>query len=265
MKIKNLEPQKYKRFFAFGCSFTEYKWPTWADFIGKDIEFYENWGLNGRGNHFIFNSIIECDAKNHFTKDDLVIVMWSKIYREDRYHKNNWLVATENQMVDNYGKDWVNKFAGDERGNLIRDLAMVKAIQDFLNSRSCDWANLLWAPIVNLKPSSIDIVRFGFNKQQAIKYWADLADNLIDKNSSVDKFICPDVVNTYRDIFVNFEKSMYGAGLHKEQAGDPHPLPKDHLYYLNYLWPNNTLSESSKKLAHWDLSKVYDRKKINRL
>ena len=28
---------KYKRFFTFGCSFTCYMWPTWADIISKEM------------------------------------------------------------------------------------------------------------------------------------------------------------------------------------------------------------------------------------
>jgi hypothetical protein len=31
-----------KRLYTFGCSFTKYKWPTWADFIGNQFEIYEN-------------------------------------------------------------------------------------------------------------------------------------------------------------------------------------------------------------------------------
>ena len=58
MRIQSLDPKKYKRFFAFGCSFTNYYWPTWADIIGQDSNFYENWAQPGAGNHFIFNSIM---------------------------------------------------------------------------------------------------------------------------------------------------------------------------------------------------------------
>jgi hypothetical protein len=46
---------KYKRVFAFGCSFTGYKYPTWANIMGKHIsqaEFY-NFGRSGGGNVFI--------------------------------------------------------------------------------------------------------------------------------------------------------------------------------------------------------------------
>ena len=49
------EFKKYKRVFAFGCSFTCYRWPTWADLIGKQCEGAEfrNYGKSGAGNLFI--------------------------------------------------------------------------------------------------------------------------------------------------------------------------------------------------------------------
>ena len=43
MQIQYLDKKKYKRFFAFGCSYTEYFWPTWPDIIGQEIPYYENW------------------------------------------------------------------------------------------------------------------------------------------------------------------------------------------------------------------------------
>ena len=31
------------RLFTFGCSFTQYMWPTWADILSKNFNFYESW------------------------------------------------------------------------------------------------------------------------------------------------------------------------------------------------------------------------------
>ena len=47
---------KFKRAFVFGCSFTQYYWPTWADILGREFNKFENWGQCGGGNQFIFNS-----------------------------------------------------------------------------------------------------------------------------------------------------------------------------------------------------------------
>ena len=43
-----------KRLITFGCSFTDYSWPTWADIIALDREVeYENWAIGGGGNQQI--------------------------------------------------------------------------------------------------------------------------------------------------------------------------------------------------------------------
>ncbi len=39
------------RLITFGCSFTDYSWPTWADIIARDLDCeYENWAIGGGGN-----------------------------------------------------------------------------------------------------------------------------------------------------------------------------------------------------------------------
>jgi hypothetical protein len=82
----------YKRFFAFGCSFTEWIWPTWAEIISWDLDIpFENWGVSGIGNVGIFHQLVKCDLKNKFTEDDLIIVVWSSWQREDRYKGQKWL------------------------------------------------------------------------------------------------------------------------------------------------------------------------------
>ena len=74
-----------KRLYTFGCSFTNYKWPTWADILSKEFEYFENWGRPGAGNSYITNAVVEASIKNKFTKDDTIMIMWSSMTREDRY------------------------------------------------------------------------------------------------------------------------------------------------------------------------------------
>lgn len=82
---------KYERFFAFGCSFTKFCWPTWSDIIADDLGIpYENWALAGIGNVAIAHRMLECDLKNQFTDKDLIIVNWSSWHREDRIFDGAW-------------------------------------------------------------------------------------------------------------------------------------------------------------------------------
>ena len=99
------------RLFTFGCSYTRWHWPTWADIIAHDIGcHYENWAEPGLGNVGIQHKMLECDLKNKFTEDDLVLVAWSGWTREDRYQNGNWQlrgnIATggtySNKFIENY-------------------------------------------------------------------------------------------------------------------------------------------------------------------
>ena len=77
-----------RRLFTFGCSFTNYKWQTWADIIGTQFEEFQNWGNSGAGNFFISSSLYECHSINKITKDDVVLIMFSSIDRFDYINQN---------------------------------------------------------------------------------------------------------------------------------------------------------------------------------
>ena len=78
------------RLFTFGCSFTQYLWPTWANVLGREFAHFENWGRMAAGNQFIFNSLIECHLKKQLGPNDTVGIMWTNVFREDRYVNNQW-------------------------------------------------------------------------------------------------------------------------------------------------------------------------------
>ena len=83
----------YNRVFTFGCSFTKFEWPTWADIIAHDlnIESY-NYGLSGIGNVGIAHRLLQADLRHNFKDTDLILIVWTGWTREDRYH-NTWLAA----------------------------------------------------------------------------------------------------------------------------------------------------------------------------
>lgn len=210
MKITNLNPLQYKRFFAFGCSYTNYRWPTWADIIGRDIPLYENWGFPGAGNYFIFNSVVEAHSRYKFTKDDLVIIMWTSTSREDRYSAKNWLHATISEQEKIYGKDWLKKFATDTRANYIRDFAYIKSTQVLLESTGCDWSNLVAHPLVKL-----DSKKLSFNtKEDMYDFWYTQWHRLCSGLANTNVFEEDDVIDVYKDIFLNISASYELSLIH---------------------------------------------------
>lgn len=73
------------RLFTFGCSFTQYQWPTWANIVALDQEkeLY-NFGLAGLGNVGINQRILEADCKFNFQPNDEIMIMWTSWCREDK-------------------------------------------------------------------------------------------------------------------------------------------------------------------------------------
>ena len=78
------------RLFTFGCSLTSYKWPTWADILGREYDYFENWGSCGVGNQYIFNSLIEAVITRQITSEDTVMIMWTNFSRWDYYQDRRW-------------------------------------------------------------------------------------------------------------------------------------------------------------------------------
>ena len=269
MKLTNLDTKQYKRFFAFGCSYTNYLWPTWADIIGQDIPVYQNWAKSGAGNHFIFNSVMEAHARHRFNKDDLVVVMWSNKEREDRYHNHSWLTATNLSQEEIYGKKWFKMFALDFKGYLVRDLALIKASQLLLETCECSWENFMTNPITNI---DIDLATAaGLDKlsdNEQYDYIVRAFDKLCE-GTDIDPFIeHKEVVEIYKDIFLKINKSMEGRWSNEYRINrvvpnnDVHPTPLEALKFLETVWPNNSLSSSAKNYANYWNKEIYKHKKL---
>lgn len=137
-----------RRLFTFGCSFTNWNWPTWADFLAEDYDHYENWGFAGLGNRAIAERVAECCVESNLGKEDTVIVQWSSHLRND-YAKTTsvdftggmWqtkgsVVSPANQHL--YNEDWFKKF-WDEKAYYIHTLNNIVLVQRLLESTGCDW------------------------------------------------------------------------------------------------------------------------------
>lgn len=257
MQIQNLITQKYKRFFAFGCSFTYYLWPTWADIIGQNIPHYENWGIGGAGNQFIFNSIIECNRRNKFSKDDLVIVMWTSCSREDRYVDNSWLVAATENRAKLYGKDWAKKFANQGKGLMIRDFATIDATQQLLDAFKCDWVNLNGLPLIRFDIDRAEKdIKYGIATLEDLEQrWTTQQSMLSQNKDHWDEYLSDrEVIELYKNMFSNIKEPLLNRILKNNQRpnfGDKHPTPKESFDYINDVLPNNL--QVTEFVKYWEL------------
>lgn len=257
MNIEKLDISCYKRFFAFGCSFTDYIWPTWADIIGKEIPIYQNWGKGGAGNQFIANSIVECNLRNGFKENDLIIVMWTSCSREDRYVDNEWLVAATENRERVYGKEWMKKFANQGKGLMIRDFATIYTIQKLLDSLDCDWLNLNSLPLIrfDIDRAEKDLYNNLITLDELEQRWSFQQTSLACNNDSRDIYLADtEVIDLYKEIFLYIKEPIYNLILKnpsRPNFGDKHPSPSEHLNYINKIIPNNISQE--KFVDDWEL------------
>jgi hypothetical protein len=253
MQLQTINPSKYKRLFAFGCSFTRYYWPTWADILSQDIPYYENWGWGGAGNLYISNAIMEANNRHKFTKDDLIVVMWSQKGREDRYVNNEWMVTPGAMLEERYGTDWIKRFY-DDRGAVIRDLALIQSTQIYLDTLDCDWINMAINSFAN---GDVDKIRK--NAPGYFKGKADWNDVIIELHQGTISSLLKnqDVLNCYKDVFLKIKPSVFNILQDTKEYrlrgrpnnGDGHPTPAEILKYLDLVFPDNTISSKAREYA----------------
>ena len=85
---------------TYGCSFTEYQWPTWTYFLGK-VAKVERHGVPGWGNEDIARSILH-SADNKSVQ----VVMWSGFDRVSRDHNKKFDIIGEGKYT---GNDYSNE------------------------------------------------------------------------------------------------------------------------------------------------------------
>lgn len=209
----------YKRFFAFGCSFTKWKWPTWADVLANQLQIeYHNFAQPAVGNEYIFHKIVETNVKYKFHEKDLIIVCWTNFAREDRYKNNHWIPSGNMYRYAVYDKKWVDKWF-DLKGSLIKTSSFVASTTHLLEHTGCSYLYSSMMPMTLL------------NTQDPL--YKD-----IDVN---------DVLDTYKEYFKNFLPSMveylynslpYCVNPDPQEANDNHPSEEQHqLYVKNVIYP----------------------------
>lgn len=177
MKKNIVDYKKYKRFFAFGCSFTKYFWPSWANLIHhemQDAKFY-NLGREGAGNLYISGRVAEANLNCNFNDEDLIMIMWSTFIREDRYINDKW--QTHGNIYHNhfYDINYLKKYSCP-KGYLYRDLSLLELTTGYLDNIGCDYISMLAVPFKVSKNENPN--------DHTAKTYADLEErykNLIEK------------------------------------------------------------------------------------
>ena len=233
---------KYKRFFAFGCSCTSYSYPTWAEILASempDAEFY-NLGKSGAGNLFISNRVAQANSKFKFTDTDLVIVMWTSAYREDRYYESYWIGAGNVYNSHVYDKNFVKNYC-DPEGFLIRDMALIELTTKYLESLPCDAIHYAMSSLTH---ESDELMNSEHNPR-ANSFFSDLYKVF---PTTLDKIQKPELLNAIPN---EQTKWIHSNG---DIVNDGHPLPYRYYEFLKTM--NLPLTEKSEIMVADTMNKI---------
>lgn len=243
-----LYQNKPKRFFAFGCSFTDYNWATWANIIGKelsDIPFY-NFGQSGAGNRYIATMVANADNIFNFNKDDLVIVCWTNIHRIDTF--------TE---VDPYDPSKTNAETGlwSTPGNIYTNEYYPKAMTEQFNSiANFQFESFTYMKLVDALLQKTQVHHLQF-VDQIVKKDIFRRDTITEIEKTIIKNYMPILEKMQPSFFEvlwnnrNARKYRYNKTLHP-QFGDLHPTPKEHLKYLQTIFDYEFAQETIDAVEH---------------
>lgn len=230
--------RSYNRLFTFGCSFTKYFWPLWPEILADELQIpLYNFGRCGAGNQYIFNMLMQADNVYNFNENDLVIISWTNMSREDRYRKRNrfqerygWSTPGNIFSQVTYPRSFVTRWA-DLVGYALRDFATIKSTSIFLKSKKCQHSMLAMCDITKIidQWNSIAI-------PQEILLLADLYKPYLDEinPSFYDVLWNGDIQQK-----IKIEQSRFSNGFN-----DGHPTPVECLRYLettyNYQFQEDT-------------------------
>lgn len=247
MKLIN---RPVKRVFTFGCSFTEYHWMTWPEVIAFDLNVpLYNFAKSGAGNQYIANKLTQAHAKYKITKDDLVIVSWTNVCREDRWVRNQWITPGNIFSQGEYDDKFLAKFV-DPLGMLIRDLSTISLVKNLLENINCQYHFLSMVEIAK-QPD-----------QGGTNNWTGGDSSVFSEVTSLYK-------NELDSILPSFYKVLWNNDIHKykfaredvlfeNMFSDGHPLPDEQLKYLELTFTDHVFNKKTKKSVNDRHKKTVD-------
>ena len=236
----SIDFSKYNRAFYFGCSFTDYYWPTWADIISQAIPNNYKYAQCGAGNFYIYQAVVEAVAKHQICDNDLVMVMFSNVTREDRYTKSNgWITPGNLFHQDTYDEKFLKKFFC-EKGYLMRDFTLIEGIDRILSTTGSDYSLM---SMIHLDSYSSDNTRIE-NVNEVLETYSN---TLLKIKPSVFEVI-------FNNDWGNRQiRPKYTCHWSDGVYIDNHPTPAEHLEYLQKTFPNTNINvDILEKVNNWN-------------
>jgi len=243
-----------QRLFVFGCSFTKYRWAMYGELLAHELKvpFY-NYGMPMSGNSYIFNMLVQANQIYKFNKDDLVIVQWSTIEREDRYINNHiscpdgWFHAgaIHTMFTDLFDEHFIQN-CDNAVHYMMSTFAMIQAADAILTATGSQFEMLQMPDLSEQFFIGVDPDE---DKENAIRLVA-LYKNVLNK-------INPGFYEVLWNSKFHCENKIASIKKIHKQCNDLHPLPHENAIYVNTIF-DNILSDKTIKLAENTSKEIID-------
>ena len=156
-QIQHIEDGKYHRCFIFGCSFTQYKWTTWANIMQAHLRVPTfTFAQPGCCNTYIWLAFNKAVRDYNIGKKDLVLFAFTGFFRksylnEDWTHKGDYgmvmeFVDQEKQEIQKKYECYTDQFSKEmhetilqPQGKVLQEFNILETITDKLTMLGCDW------------------------------------------------------------------------------------------------------------------------------
>ena len=158
--------------------------------------------------------------------DDTVGIMWTNVAREDRY-TDRWVLPGNIYTQDTYDEKFVKNLI-TTKGLYIRDLAFMYSVDKILKDIGCKHFYLSMVDITNpLNHGDADV--------------GSAYSKLFDLYKPVLEQIKPSIHN----LVFNYDWSSRPAMMENGIRHDYHPLPLEHIEYMEKVIPEYKISDTT--------------------
>lgn len=230
--------------YTFGCSFTQYGWPTWADIAGQSFDKHVNYGFRGCGNEYILLALTELLHTTKIDPDDEIIIMWSSVTRLDIYRDGHWCLRG-NVYNSDLTKTDVLKYESDDVGFYYKSIGYILTACRLLSATNVKWRIAFAFPLLfkeyTQEDLSPEIIRFA-------SYY----------NTCIDQYAGHVVANPLFGHVSNYGREELAKAyvFNGKPSTDLHPTPAMHLRYLNAEFPDIIVSNAIKEAVKKDTNEL---------
>lgn len=222
---------------TFGCSFTDWQWPTWADWMGHYYDDHEKLAKGGTGNRAIFHTLISYLGSKSSFENEQIVIQWTSAIREDRYDKEN--NPTEYRPGGNvtnnpfYDKEYIEQHYSTLQ-NTVETVNYIFTAKKLLDSLNIEYVmTFMLDPRIGLflgepgyKLNNVRVEELKLIKAELKKLNLLIDDKFTDKCLTMHQLDEPRTVYSFYDIITG------------EIQKEGHPSPYQHYsFFKKYIQP----------------------------